>query len=138
MLAVIALQVYVLVDIARTPSDDVRTLPKPIWILVWLVPLAGPIAWLALGRPQVGPASGGGSSGPGSLGGPRKPRGPSAPDDDPEFLRSLDERSWSERMERLRRERAEGSHGDSDEPPPAAPDPSSGPAHGERPSDSTH
>ncbi len=144
-IAVLALQIYALLDIARTPSDDVRNLPKPIWVLVWLVPLLGPLAWLALGRPQVGPASGSGPAGPGSLGGPRTPRGPSAPDDDPEFLKSLDERSWGERMERLRRERADGTpadHADVDrddvdapaDPPPAEPNP--GP--GERPTDTAH
>lgn len=106
-LALLTLQVYALVDLVRADSDEVRTIPKALWFVVWLIPVLGPVAWLLLGRPQVGPSSGGGGSGGGGsiTGGPRPTRGPVAPDDDPEFLRRLDEQSWAARMERLRRER---------------------------------
>ncbi len=106
-LALLTLQVYALVDLVRANSDEVRTIPKPLWFVVWLIPVLGPIAYLLLGRPQVDPSSGGGGSGGGGgiAGGPRPTRGPIAPDDDPEFLRRLDEQSWAARMERLRRER---------------------------------
>lgn len=106
-LALLTLQVYALVDLVRANSDEVRTIPKSLWFVVWLIPVLGPIAYLLLGRPQVDPSSGGGGSGGGGgiAGGPRPTRGPLAPDDDPEFLRRLDEQSWAARMERLRRER---------------------------------
>lgn len=111
-LALLVLQVYTLVDLLRSNGADVRALPKAVWFLVWLVPVLGPIAWLVLGRPSVGPSSGGsggsGGGGGGITGGPRPSRGPVAPDDDPEFLKRLDEQSWSARMERLRRERQSG------------------------------
>ena len=108
-IAIIALQVYALVDLARSDSASVRSIPKWLWFLVWPIPVLGPVAWLALGRPRVGPASGGGGpGGGGTIGGPRPPRGPIAPDDDPDFLKRLDEQSWAARMERLRREREAG------------------------------
>jgi hypothetical protein len=109
VVAFFALQVYALVDLVRSDSAGVRAIPKPLWFLVVLFPVAGPVAWLLLGRPRVGPAPGGGGGG-GITGGPRPPRGPIAPDDDPEFLKRLDEQSWAARMERLRREREAGKH----------------------------
>ena len=118
-LVLLVLQVYTLVDLVRSNDADVRSLPKPVWFLVWLIPVLGPVAWLVFGRPSVGPSTGGpngsGGGGGGITGGPRPSRGPVAPDDDPEFLKRIDEQSWSARMERLRRERQAGSSG----PPPA-------------------
>lgn len=111
VIALLTLQIYALVDLVRADSDQVRVVPKSLWFVVWLIPVLGPIAWLLLGRPQVGPSSGGGGGpggGGGLPGGPRPTRGPVAPDDDPEFLRRLDEQSWAARMERLRREREAG------------------------------
>ena len=99
-LAVIGLFVYALIDLATSPSDQVRSLPRPVWLLVILViPVLGAVAWLVLGRPAAAP--GGGGNGGGGLRswlpGP-EPRGPSgysagpiAPDDDPDFLRRLDD-----------------------------------------------
>lgn len=132
VLALLTLQIYTLVDLVRADADQVRTLPKAVWLLVWLVPVLGPLAWILLGRPQVGPSpgGGGGSGGGGIGGGPRPTRGPLAPDDDPDFLRRLDEQTWSVRMERLRRERQglggsiEGDAAEGDEDPPPGQEPS--------------
>ncbi len=45
--------VVVLVDIVFTDGRTVRGVPKPVWALLSMaLPLVGPIAWLALGRPQ--------------------------------------------------------------------------------------
>ncbi|MBJ7287417.1 PLD nuclease N-terminal domain-containing protein [Williamsia sp.] len=45
--------VVVLVDIVVTDGRTVRGVPKPVWALLSMaLPLVGPIAWLALGRPQ--------------------------------------------------------------------------------------
>ena len=109
LVAAFALHLYVLLDVLRSPGAQVRLLPKGLWLVVSLLPVVGPVGWLVAGRPVVGP-SGGGGSGPGGItGGPRPGRGPLAPDDDPEFLKRLDEQSWAARMEQLRRERASGS-----------------------------
>jgi hypothetical protein len=133
-IAAIALHLYVLIDLLRSRSEDVRLLPKWLWFLVWLLPVVGPVAYLLVGQPRVGGASGGGGGGGagGITGGPR-PRGPVAPDDDPEFLKRLDEQSWSARMEQLRRQR-EAGHGQAgaagpptDDAPPQAPPPARAP-----------
>jgi hypothetical protein len=41
--------------ILRAPGADVRTLPKPLWYLLALVPIVGALGWFWLGRPQRGP-----------------------------------------------------------------------------------
>lgn len=114
--ALLALQIYALIDLSRADSREVRIIPKWLWAVLWLIPVIGPAAWLLLGRPAVGPSPGGGSGGGGTLGGPRPPRGPIAPDDDADFLKRLDEQSWAARMERLRRERERGIPGATGDP----------------------
>ncbi len=105
--AIVAVIVYSMVDVARARSDQVRLMPRWLWGLgILLVPPFGSLFWFLLGRPRADyPPSGGG----GGLGGGMRPQGPGpAPDDDPEFLKRLDEQSWAARMERLRRERESG------------------------------
>jgi hypothetical protein len=107
--AVLALYIYALLDLLRAPSAEVRLLPKWLWaVVVLFIFLLGPVMWLVLGRPRAEypPAGGDGGGGPGGRG--PGPRGPVAPDDDPEFLRRIDEQSWSARMEKLRRDRDSG------------------------------
>ncbi len=69
---------YALVDLVTTPREQVRTLPKLLWLVVLLVPLFGGLAWLLAGRPRRR------RSGPSA-----PPARPVAPDDDDEFLREL-------------------------------------------------
>jgi hypothetical protein len=77
----VALAVYALFDVISTPRQDVRVLPKPLWLVtVLIIPLVGPVAWLLVGSRRQGPAS----RGPG----PGRPR-PLGPDDDPDYLRGL-------------------------------------------------
>ncbi|MET8174993.1 PLD nuclease N-terminal domain-containing protein [Streptomyces clavifer] len=81
----LALTIYAFIDCLNTPEDEVKHLPKVAWVFIillfWIV---GPIVWLAAGRQR---ASSGG-------------RAPSewhrgrrstwvAPDDNPDFLKSL-------------------------------------------------
>jgi hypothetical protein len=77
----VVLAIYCLVQVAQTPADRVRTLPKWAWaVLIVLFPLLGAVGWLLLGRPQRP--------------GPTRPtRGKMvAPDDDPDFLRRIRDR----------------------------------------------
>jgi hypothetical protein len=114
----VALHLYVLIDLTRSRSEDVRLLPRWLWFLVSLMPVVGPAAYLLAGQPRVGGApDGGGGGGAGGIGGGPRPRGPVAPDDDPEFLKRLDEQSWAARMEQLRRQREAGRSGQSGLPP---------------------
>lgn len=74
----VVLTVWTLVDAIMIPRHRVRTMPRWVWIvLIVLVPVVGPALWLLYGRAW-------------------NPRGKKqkqsrvvAPDDDPEFLRSL-------------------------------------------------
>jgi len=78
-LVVIGVALYALIDCARTPRGEVETLPKPLWLLVIvMIPLIGGLLWILAGRSDGGPVRPG-----------RRPR-LIAPDDDPDFLRSLD------------------------------------------------
>jgi hypothetical protein len=94
VLFVIALYIYFIIDVLRTPRGETRTLPKFVWLLlVVLLPILGGLVWLALGR--VWPS-------PGTRFG--RKRGPLAPDDDPKFLKQLEDDVWSKKMKRRRGE----------------------------------
>lgn len=104
-LASIALSIFALADCIQTTDDRVRGIPRWAWIvLIVIIPWIGPITWLLVGKDRSGPA------GAGRPGRPRR-EGPMAPDDDPEFLRSLDEQIRRERRERERGSGA-GDEGD--------------------------
>jgi hypothetical protein len=83
----LVLTVYALFSCIQTPDEEVPHLPKLVWILlIVFVPFVGPIVWLLMSRtpagrrdPDVRPQR------------PRPTAGrPLAPDDDPDFLKSLD------------------------------------------------
>lgn len=78
VLGAAALAVWALLDLAQTPRSRVQVLAKPAWVLaVVLLPVLGALAWFMVGRSATAA--------------PRPPVRPLAPDDDPEFLRHLDD-----------------------------------------------
>ncbi|MES4888197.1 PLD nuclease N-terminal domain-containing protein [Streptomyces sp. NPDC096012] len=86
-LLVLALWIYAFVDCLNTPEEEVRHLPKVVWVIIILLfgeVLVGPVAWLLTGRRRQARADG---TAPGRRGGAA---GWVAPDDNPDFLRSLD------------------------------------------------
>ncbi|CAB4909869.1 unannotated protein [freshwater metagenome] len=84
----IAVYIYFLVDVVRSSRAGSRALPKYVWLpVVVLIPLVGGIIWTAFGRPRNSSA-----------------RHNLAPDDDPKFLRNLDEQAWREKMRKQREE----------------------------------
>ncbi|GAA2504234.1 PLD nuclease N-terminal domain-containing protein [Streptomyces gobitricini] len=120
----LALAIYAFIDCLNTPEEETRHLPKIAWVFIillfWVV---GPIVWIAAGKVRHGPA-GGRSSSPFSPG----PRGRRttwvAPDDNPEFLKSLrhdsrkdeplpkdEEADLRRREEELKKERGEEQDG---------------------------
>lgn len=79
--AVLVIFVYGLVDVIRTDARLTRGISKPAWIVVMIVlPVLGAILWMLMGRPRGGSAR------------PQAYRHPTAPDDDPDFLRNLEVR----------------------------------------------
>jgi len=86
-LLVLALWIYAFIDCLNTPEEEVRGLPKVVWVIIILLfgeVLVGPIAWLVAGRERR-PAGG---STPSEWHRDHRTRFV-APDDDPEFLRSI-------------------------------------------------
>ncbi|MEU8732930.1 MULTISPECIES: PLD nuclease N-terminal domain-containing protein [Streptomyces] len=80
----LALSVYAFIDCISTKDADIRHMPKPLWaILVLLFPLVGSISWIIAGKKRQ-PAG----SSPWQGGGGRRQW--VAPDDNPEFLKSLE------------------------------------------------
>jgi hypothetical protein len=77
-LLTVGIMLFAFIDCLRCDDEEIRRWPRQIWCVIALVPLVGGLAWLAYG----------GRGGPGGHPSPR----PQAPDDDPEFLRSLGQR----------------------------------------------
>ena len=77
-LAWVALTIYAVMDCIQSDGTRVRFLPKAMWVvLILVVPLVGPVAWLLTGRERTAPPR-------------RRPStGPRGPEDDPDFLRNL-------------------------------------------------
>ncbi|WMX46526.1 PLD nuclease N-terminal domain-containing protein [Streptomyces roseicoloratus] len=89
----LALVIYSLIDCLNTPEDEVKHLPKVVWVIIillfWIV---GPIVWFAAGKLRRGPAGG---STPSAWHRNHRPEWV-APDDNPEFLKSLREEAVPE------------------------------------------
>jgi hypothetical protein len=80
VLVPLALSIYAFIDCVTTQEKDVRFMPKPVWaILILLFPLVGSVSWLIIGRDRATSQRLGASSGGRWV----------APDDNPEFLKSL-------------------------------------------------
>jgi hypothetical protein len=124
VLVVLVLVVYCLIDLAQSPADEVRALPRWVWALAILfIPVLGPIGWLLMGRP-------GRQAGVPTVSGASATR-PVAPDDDPVFLARLKElrlkaeserlRQWEADLERRERELGRGDdRGDQSRPDPGS------------------
>ena len=73
ILILIACTIYTVVYVVQSDSEQVRGLPKSLWLVIVIcLPVVGMIAWWIFGRPvdTYSPP-------------------PMAPDDDPDFLRKL-------------------------------------------------
>lgn len=83
-LLVIGLTTYAVIDCVRTEDERRPGVPTWAWVVMILVlqPLVGSLLWLLISRLSPG---GQGPGGPGPQ--------PLAPDDDPDFLRYLQERN---------------------------------------------
>ncbi|MGY1453379.1 PLD nuclease N-terminal domain-containing protein [Streptomyces sp. SS8] len=80
----LAVLLYAFIDCLNTPENEARKLPKLAWVFVILLfPPVGPIAWLVVGRPR--------RNAPYGATRPAERRWV-APDDNPDFLKSINER----------------------------------------------
>lgn len=97
----LAIMVYALVDCVRTPESQAPSgVPKAGWILVIVVvPVLGAVGWLVVSRiPGINLPR---------ASRPKRPRGPVAPDDDPQFLANLDWQARKAYYEQQRRKAGE-------------------------------
>ena len=86
--AVVIFTVFTTVYALSAPANSVRALPKWLWVLLCLfVPVFGGLLYVTVGRPV-------GGSGPSTA-----PTRNVAPDEDPDFLRKLDEQIRKRREE---------------------------------------
>ncbi|GLX21120.1 MULTISPECIES: PLD nuclease N-terminal domain-containing protein [Streptomyces] len=82
-LLILALTIYAFIDCLNTPEEEVKHLPKTVWVLIILLfSIVGPVVWLFAGRKRSAVGGGGGRA--------RRQQWV-APDDNPEFLKSLRE-----------------------------------------------
>ncbi|MFE8942219.1 MULTISPECIES: PLD nuclease N-terminal domain-containing protein [unclassified Streptomyces] len=82
----LALMIYAFIDCLNTPEEEVKHLPKPVWaIVILLFSIVGAIGWIVAGKERGAGGRRGafGARGAGGAG------GWVAPDDNPEFLKSL-------------------------------------------------
>jgi hypothetical protein len=102
----LVMAVYCVLDVIRTPDDQVRNLPKIAWLVLCLLfPIVGGIAWLVVGRPQRTASS---LPYKGNRGVPAEYDRPgraaaASPDDDEAFLRQLRERAEEQRRKAAER-----------------------------------
>lgn len=81
VLLVIGLTVFALTDAVSTPDKKIKSAPRIAWVLaILLLPPLGALAWLWVGKDRS----------PDSGDTPRGRTAPASPDDDPEFLASID------------------------------------------------
>lgn len=98
VIIVAAVIIYAAIDCMMSRAHEVRSISKVSWLLlIVFLPVLGALLWFLFGRPR---------SGPGPK--PAARRHPTAPDDDPEFLRNLEIRRRQQAKEaELKRREAE-------------------------------
>ncbi|MFJ3586217.1 PLD nuclease N-terminal domain-containing protein [Streptomyces sp. NPDC090127] len=92
----LALTIYACIDCVTTPDEETKHLPKLAWVvLILLFPIAAALVWFFAGKQRRGAFGTGGAGGTGGVFGAggrgRASNRWVAPDDNPEFLRSLRE-----------------------------------------------
>lgn len=114
----ILLAVYALVDCLRTAKTDLPgRLPRAFWLLIIiLLPLLGPLAWIVISWASKAETSDGRVEipknpleifrGSGERSESREPEIPQAPDDNPDFLFSIEAKMRRERLAREAEEEA--------------------------------
>ena len=110
VVAMLAVTIYAVADWSRTPEDEMPgRIPKPMWLVIivftTMLFAVGAIAWLVLRWVNRAEARGHRP--------PPGPKGPVAPDDDPEFLFRLERDIQRKRRQEQQRRREEEGPADS-------------------------
>ncbi|MGW6718598.1 PLD nuclease N-terminal domain-containing protein [Streptomyces sp. NPDC054995] len=112
----LALTIYAFIDCLNTSEEDTKHLPKIAWVFIillfWIV---GPVVWLVAGKNRHNRA---GTSGPSSWQRSRRQQWV-APDDNPDFLKSLKKDDESAEAEE-EPGRQDGGKNPDDKTPPAS------------------
>ncbi|EFL15773.1 PLD nuclease N-terminal domain-containing protein [Streptomyces sp. C] len=104
-LLILALTIYAFIDCLNTPEEEVKHLPKTVWVLIILLfSIVGPVVWLFAGRKRSAVGGGGG--------GRARRQQWVAPDDNPEFLNSLREEQEKNRDKDRDKDKDGGKDGD--------------------------
>lgn len=103
ILVIVGLAIYSFFDVLQSKPDDIRKFSRTTWLVLVLVPIVGATLWFAIGRPRSRS-----SHGPPRIITLRGSQRPKAPDDDPAFLRRLEEEAWRRKRDEARRKAAEG------------------------------
>lgn len=113
----LALTIYAFIDCLNTTEEDTKHLPKIAWVFIillfWIV---GPVVWLAAGKNRHNRS---GATGPGSWQRNRRQQWV-APDDNPDFLKSLKDDKDAEPDAEEERGRRDGGTSPDDKTPPAS------------------
>lgn len=113
----LALTIYAFIDCLNTSEEDTKHLPKIAWVFIillfWIV---GPIVWLAAGKTRHNRPGG---TGPGSWQRNRRQQWV-APDDNPDFLKSLKDDKDAEPDAEEERGRRDGGTSPDDKTPPTS------------------
>ena len=114
ILIILGLAIYSFFDVLKTPDLLIKRGPKAMWVVLALVPVIGAALWFLLGRP----GSESDAHPPPRVIGLRRGQSQVAPDDDPKFLRRLDDEVWMRKREEARsRERSAKAGGNSTSEP---------------------
>lgn len=122
LIVAVVLLVYTAIECVQSDRYAVRNLSKGAWLVVIvLLPVIGPIAWLIAGRPQrPGPHP---WSPPQRTSTPGPGRAPLGPDDDPEFLAGIQHsdaqheqmlKDWEEQLREREDKLRDADQGDED------------------------
>ena len=96
----IVLVVWALVEVIQADAARIRLLPKWAWAILTVFPLPplGALAWFFLGRPKAEAGAVAQRSGGLTLPGRTKYVARPAPDDDPDFLRRLNDEAEGRKL----------------------------------------
>lgn len=113
----LALTIYAFIDCLNTSEEDTKHLPKIAWVfIILLFWIAGPVVWLVAGKARRTRTGG---AGPSSWQRSRRQQWV-APDDNPDFLKSLKDDRNAEAEAEEERGRPDGGTGPDDRTPPTS------------------